>query len=196
MRRPHKDARPDGLWWYRSTTNPPFDDTPTNDSLAVIDLYLHQCSRGRKLPDGFRDQLLGWLQDLNRPVRISSRRERYWTIPAYELAHKINPKTLCKRMRELEKIAKRIFPGRAPSYRNRPPLTDEQKQEIRKLYDEDPNADAAQCIAAQFQTTPARVGQICRDIRARKTAQREAARQAEADAASPPVSFDPEEQSF
>jgi hypothetical protein len=176
---PHSGARPKSFWWYRSETRPPYDDTPTNDSLAVIDLYLHQCSRGRTLPADFRGHLLKWLQDLNRPVKISPRRERFWTIPAYELAHKINPKTLCKRIRELEKIAIRLFPGRAPSARNRPPLTGEEKQEIRKLYHESMDADAAHRIAAQFQITPARVGQICRDIRAWKTALREAMRGAD-----------------
>jgi transposase-like protein len=168
VRMPHAETRPASLWWYRCNIRPPFDDTPTDDSLAVIDLYLHQCARGRTLPDAFRKHLLGWLQDLNRPVKISPRRERYWTIPAYELAHRINPKTLCKRMRELEKIATSLFPDRAPAFKPRSTASEEEKQEIRKLYNRDvPVRD----IAEKFKVTPACVGRICRDLKlAKRTA--------------------------
>ncbi len=164
---------------------PPFDDTPTSDSLAVIDLYLHQCSRGRSLPDDFRKHLLKWLQDLNRPVKISKRRERYWTIPAYELAHGINPKTLCKRMRELEKIAKRLFPNRAPDQRG--PITESEKAEMRQeIWQEDIKA-----IAKKHKTTPARVGQICRAEISLKRADRQT--EVEATEAPAPIGFDLEE---
>jgi hypothetical protein len=158
MRMPHAAGRPISLWWYRSTTSPPFDDTPTNDSLAVIHMYLQQRSRGRKLPDGFREQLLKCLQDLNRPAK-SSHGERYWVITAYELAHGINPKTLCKRMRELEKIAKGLLPDRVPAYReDRGPITENEKAEMRReIFHEDIKA-----IAEKHRITPARVGQICR----------------------------------
>lgn len=186
QRMPHADGRPVSLWWYRSTTSPPFDDTPTSDSLAVIEMYLYQSARGRALPLDFREQLLKCLQDLNRPVKLSPRRERYWTIPAYELARGINPKTLCKRMRQLEKIAKRLFPGRVPAYReDRGPITEDEKAEMRReIFLQDIKA-----IADKHGITPARVGQICRDLKLAKRT----ARQTEATDPAPPGGFDSEE---
>lgn len=175
-RTPHADGRPVSLWWYRSMTSPPFDDTPTQNSLKVIDAYLNQYAHGRALPHDFRKQLLKWLQDLNRPVKISPKRKRYWTIPAYELAHGINPKTLCKRMRELEKIAKGLLPDRVPAYREeRGPITENEKAEMRReIFDKDIKA-----IAEKYKITPARVGQICRA----EIALQRSARQAEVEAA-------------
>jgi hypothetical protein len=175
QRMPHADGRPVSMWWYRSTARPPFDDTPTSDSLAVIDMYLYQAARGRTLPENFRKHLLKCLQDLNR---CDPGRERYWTIPAYELAHRINPKTLCKRMRELEKIAKGLFPSRAPTYgKDRGPITQNEKEEMRRdIFQEDIKA-----IAEKHKITPARVGQICRV----EIALQRATRQAEVEAAPP-----------
>jgi hypothetical protein len=173
---PHADFRPASLWWYRSK-----DDAPTADSMAVIEMYLHQCSLGRTLPSDFRKHLLQWLRDLNCPVKISQRRDRHWTIPAYELAHGINPKTLCKRMREMEKIARRLFPSRAPA--QRPPITEDEKEAMRL---EILNKEDIKAVAQKHGVTPARVGQICRA----EIARLRNAFQSEAEAPAP--SFDSE----
>lgn len=136
-RMPHAETRPRSLWWYSCQRVPDgMDDVPTADSLAVIDGYLKRAARGRALPEGFRADLLRWLQDLTRehPIQPGARRKRYWTIPSYELAHWIRPKTLCKRFREMEKVAKKLFPERVPTYRNTAPLTEETKKAVRTYY--------------------------------------------------------------
>jgi hypothetical protein len=156
------------MWWYRSTTRPPFDDKPTDETMAVIHLYWKQRGQGLSVGDDFRKNLLQCLQDLNRPVRISPREESFWTITAYELAKGINPKTLCKQMRELERIAARLFPDRAPQHKRRETVSEDEKQAIRGKYSAQLSAEGfatVQPIADEFECTPACVGRICRDIR-------------------------------
>ena len=115
---PHAETPPASLWWYACEPDPTWaDDVPLPESQCVIETYLLQCKRGRALPTGFGKKLAQWLQDLSREPKISPHRKRYWTIPAYALAQKLPEKTLCKRLREMEKIAKRLFPQRVPSNR-------------------------------------------------------------------------------
>src|SRR5271169_4896312 len=134
---PHVEGGPPrSLWWYRRQPAPAWaDDIPTLESQKVIDEYLRQRARGRRLPSGFEANLARCLQDLSRPEKISPRRERYWSIPAYALAHDMEKATLMKRLRELERIAISLFPIHVPTHRKpRPPLTDKEKQSIRQRY--------------------------------------------------------------
>ena len=109
------------------------------------------------------------LRELSRPQRISPRRERYWTIPAYASANKIHPKTLCKRLRELEKIAKKLLPNRVPQHRNCAPLTEEQKAVIRARFRE---IGDFHTVAGEFGIEAFRVGQLCRAEKAELIAER------------------------
>jgi len=90
-------------------------DEPTEPIPTSIQAYVTQCGRGRAIPVDFEADLRSCLQELNLPQRISPRRRRYWTIPAYALAHRIHTRTLCKRFRELEKNCKESFPGACAS---------------------------------------------------------------------------------
>lgn len=170
-RMPHANSPPESLWWYTCQAAQAWaDDIPTDDSLLVIGAYVQQCAKGRKLPDSFRATLLRWLQDLSREHKISPRRKRYWTIPAYALAHHLHPKTLCKRFRELEKIAIRLFPHRSPRHRRPVRLSEETKQAIRTRFLEVQDFAA---VAAEFGIEPFRVGQLCRAQKAAIVAERE-----------------------
>src|SRR5260370_1192598 len=114
-RMPHAEVRAESLWWYTRQSARVWEaDPPTADAEAAIQTNQKQWARGRALTKGFAEDLYRWLQELNRPQKISALRERYWTIPAYALAHKIHSKTFCKRFRELEKVAKKLFPDRVP----------------------------------------------------------------------------------
>lgn len=139
--------------------------------MAVIEMYLYEAARGRTLPDGFRDQLLGWLQALNRPVRVSAKRERYWTIPNFARVKGIAPHTMMKRIRRLAEIAQRLFPNRAPRSHE---LTPAEIQAIRAEYSDSAEKYGVDVrdIAANHGITPARVGQLCRDLKRSKRAKR------------------------
>ena len=168
-----KFTRAENLWWYRSTTPPPFDDTPTADSLAVINMYLYKCSRGRTLPKDFREHLLRWLQDLNRAVKLKSGKTRFWTIPNYAIVNKIEePHAFMKRFRRMSEIAIEIL-DRAPSYLNNfaRALSDKEIKNIRSEYEGSDVPNVRQ-IAVKHKIRPARVGQICRDLKLRKLAAR------------------------
>ena len=148
------------------------------DSMAVIEMYLYEASRGRTLPDGFRDQLLGYLQELSRPVKVNAKRERYWTIPNYARKIGVEPHTLMKRIRRLGEIAQRLLPNRAPiatMNRTRALLPDE-IQAIRAEYSDSAESYGVDVreIAKQHGITPARVGQLCRDLKQSKQARRAA----------------------
>jgi len=118
----------------------------------------------------FEAHLRSWLQELSRPQQISPRRHRYWTIPAYALAYKFHTKTFCKRFRELEKIAKKLFPGRVPQHRNHAPLTEETKHAIRSRFKATGDFHA---VAGEFGIEAFRVGQLCRAEKAELIAERE-----------------------
>ncbi len=93
---------------------------------------------------------------------------RYWSAPAYALDNGfVEPATLMKYLRELENVAKQLFPDSVPSSRRaRPPLTDDEKREIRKRY---LAGEDAKALAKDFRIPPSHVGLLCvkeKDIRA------------------------------
>ena len=133
------------------------------ESQCVIDTYLRHCARGRTLPKGFEEKLVGWLQDVNRPQQISPRKKLYWTLPAYAAAHKLHPQTFCKRFREMEKIAKKLFPLRVPAHRVDVELSDEKKQAIRDRFSV---VQDFHKVADEFGIEAFRVGQLCREEKA------------------------------
>lgn len=111
QRQPHvKDGPPPSLWWYRRP-----------DHLKVVDAYLEQYSHGRTVSSGFRDQILRCLRDLSEGLYLKDwghpRTWRYWSIPSYAATHGIKRATLMKRLRELEKVAIRLFRDSVPSDR-------------------------------------------------------------------------------
>jgi hypothetical protein len=161
----HADGPAVSLWWYR---------LPTAQRDAVITAYVKQCSRGRTLPEGFRDELESWLHDLNTEQRVSPRKRRWWTVPSYALANKLDKFTLMKRFRELEKIAKRLYPSDVPVGRVAKPLTEEKVAAIRARFvelNQDMNAFAK--VAEEFGIDPFRVGQLCKDLKADAVSQRQ-----------------------
>ncbi len=52
---------------------------------------------------------------------------RYWSTPSYGLTHGLQAATLMKRMREMEKMARRLFADSVPSSRKRRPLLTRKK---------------------------------------------------------------------
>ncbi|MFI5117193.1 MAG: hypothetical protein ACHP8B_10915 [Terriglobales bacterium] len=156
---PHStDGPPPSLWWYKRNPEYEGDDVPAASSQQVIDEYLRQCARGGgSVPE---EHLRRWLQELSRPQKISPRRTRYWTLPAFALSHRLSKGTLMKRLRRLEEIAIQLFPDRVPSYRQRIPASEEQKEAIRKRFLE-VEGDIP-TVASEFGLKPYRVGQICR----------------------------------
>jgi hypothetical protein len=163
VRMPHADGWPESLWWFVHDRA---------DAKPVIDSYLSRYTRGAKLPDGFRDELITCLQDLSQIQNLKAwgkpRTKRYWTIPNYARAHGLQPFTLMKRLRELEKIAKGMFPDRAAGYgRIREPLTEDEKAAIRLKYYE--GVDVAD-IAKNFRIAEGYVGRLCRAERSLKRA--------------------------
>jgi hypothetical protein len=170
-RMPHATERPPSLWWYARQPDPTWtDDRPTPETECVIASYLHQCARGRKLPKNFEEKLRQWLQDLNREQQISPRKKRYWTITTYASAQRLPEKTLCKRFRELEKIAKRLFPLRVPASRKPVVLSEEKIQAMRKRVSDGVDISA---VASEFVVPLFRVGQLCRKEKAARLAERD-----------------------
>ena len=178
MRQPHvKDGPPVSLWWYRRS-----------DRQRVIDAYVAQCKRGRALPESFRDDLRQWLADLSRVQKKSDHAaastERYWDARSYARAHNLKPFTFMKRLREMNKIAKRMFPDSIPpSRKDRAPLTEKEVKEIKKAYLD--GTDAKE-LAVRFDITAARVGQLCREEKAMRAAKRKAEQDGIAQPAKPP----------
>jgi hypothetical protein len=163
---PHADGVPDSLWWYAHNRA---------DARAVIDAYLMRYARGAKVSEGFRDELTTWLGDLTRKQNLAPwgkpRTKRFWTIPNYARAHKLQPFTLMKRLRELEKIAKEMYPDRAAGRgRVRANLTPAEISDIRLKYREGVNVED---IAQEFRISEGHVGQLCREERKRKLVERE-----------------------
>lgn len=164
QRQPHvKDGTPPSLWWYRRP-----------DRHLVINAYIAQCKKGRTLPEGFKETLVQWLDDLsqlqNKKIWGKPRTHRYWDIPSYARANDVEPPALMKRLREMEKIAKKMFPDSVPSGRKqRAPLTAEEKDEIRRQYLE--GVDAKE-LAQIFRIPPSHVGLICIKEKAIRAAQR------------------------
>jgi hypothetical protein len=168
----HADGPAVSLWWYRLPTTAQRD--------AVITAYVKQCSRGRTLPEGFRDELESWLHDLNTEQRVSPRKRRWWTVPSYALANKLDKFTLMKRFRELEKIAKRLYPKDVPVGRIPKPLADEKIAAIRARYAElIHDWDVAKKVANEFNVEPFRVGLLCKDLKDADKVEREASTDSE-----------------
>jgi hypothetical protein len=163
MRQPHvKEAAPSGLWWYSRP-----------DRQRVIDAYLEKYSGGRTLPPGFKHDLLLWLDDLSRKQKVTgtTRTYRHWSIPAYELAHGFKKGTLMKRLRELEKTAKKMFPDSVPySRKMRARLTNDDIKQIQQMY---LGGTDAKEIAEKFRVAPSKVGYLCREQKAIRAAERE-----------------------
>jgi hypothetical protein len=176
---PHVDWTPTSLWWYRAGA----DYSPTEQSKRVIDAYLEQCARGRALPKDFKDDLLRWLRELTRPQKISPRRKKFWSLPAYALAHKLPRGAFLKRFREMEKIAARLYPERLPQDNIRKPMLEKQKHKIVCRYLEvarghspdypfDVHRDTIRVLAGEFDIPSFRIGQLCRAARATVTEER------------------------
>jgi hypothetical protein len=115
------------------------------------------------LPEDFEDELTTNLQALHRLQNLKDfdrpRTYRYWSVPSYALAHRLKAPALMKRLRELEKIARRLFPDSVPSSRKpRAPLTEGEKQKIRERYRA---GEDGSLLAYEFRITSAYVGQLC-----------------------------------
>ncbi len=163
LRMPHADGWPESLWWFVHNRA---------DAKAVIDSYLTRYARGAGVPDGFRDELLTCLRGLSQIQNLKAwgkpRTKRYWTIPNYARAHGLQPFTLMKRLRELEKIAKGMYPDRAAIRgRIRAPLTEAEKDAIRFKYLEGVDVEE---IAREFKITEGYVGRLCKVERELKRA--------------------------
>lgn len=163
-RQPHvKDGPPPSLWWYARP-----------DHRRVVDAYFQQCKRGRTLPDDFRADLGLWLDDLtsiqNKKPWGQPRTYRYWSVPAYARAHKMEPAALMKRLREMEKLAAQLFPDSVPSSRKpRPQLTDDDKRKIRQRY---LAGEDCKTLAEEFRIPAAHVGLLCREEKAVRNEER------------------------
>lgn len=187
---PYAEERAPSLWWYVRQPDPTWaDDTPMPESQCVIDTYIRHVKRGRSLPKGFEEDLRRWLQELNREQQISPRKKRYWTLPAYALAHRLvdgqsaksaeppagpGVKTFLKRFREMERIAKELFPLRVPKSRTTKVLSEEKIEDMRKRVSD--GADI-KTVAREFRIPPFRVGQLCREEKAQVLDAREKARE-------------------
>jgi hypothetical protein len=158
LRMPHAESWPESLWWY-------VGESATNRN-KIIDAYIERYAKGRAIPDGFSDELRTFLKDLGQIQTLTAwkkpRTKRYWTIPDYARAHGIRPHTLMKRLRELENVAKGVWPGRAEKYGRRDlkrdPLTEKEIEAIRSEYLK--GIDAKQ-IAQDFRLSAAHVGKLC-----------------------------------
>ena len=89
-------------------------------------IYLQELrARNIKIfPSDFAEKLELWLSELTTNQRAAGK-PQYWTLKGYAVAHKINPGTFMKWFRNLEAVAKRLYPNRVPpGCRDRPPLSD------------------------------------------------------------------------
>lgn len=162
-RQPHvKDGPPPSMWWYARP-----------DRLSVINAYINRYSKGKAIAEGFKEKLVETLADLNRIHNKAEwgqpRTKRYWSIPAYALAHKMKRATLMKWLRELEAVAREQFPDSVPTSRKQRTLTDADKQRIRQRY---LAGEDCKRLADEFRIPPAHVGLLCRDEKAQRDAER------------------------
>lgn len=185
QQQPHvKEGAPPSLWWYARP-----------DRHRVVDAYVKQCKRGRTVTDDFKDDLVMWLNDLSRIQNKKPwgqpRTYRYWSVPAYALAHNMEPPTLMKRLRAMETIAIELFPDSVPSSRKpRPQLTDDEKQKIRQRY---LAGEDCKKLAEEFRLTLSRVGLLCREERATRDAERLSKMDAQHASTGAPATGDPVE---
>jgi len=164
QRQPHvKDGPPPSLWWYRRP-----------DRHSVINAYIARYGRGRTVPETFKETLVRVLEDLGR---IHNKKEwgqprtlRFWSVPAYALAHEMKKATLMKWLREMETVAKELFADSIPSARKQRTLNEMDKHAIRQRFLE---GQDIKLIAEEFRIPSARVGQICTKEKVIRRAQRE-----------------------
>jgi hypothetical protein len=197
----YSQSPPRSLWWCELLRDPERlkeyreDPRTLKDIERVLDIYVRQVARGRAVDKKqLKKDLRKWIQELVEPLVISRCWRgkgylRYWMLPYYAKVHGLQPYTFMKRFREMEKIAKRLFPKRVPSRREPEPVSEELKCKIRdrylrlkwdihgnrKSYD---NEDAYQRfrhrlamkrLMKKFSTIPPfRLGQICREVRKAK----------------------------
>jgi len=109
-RSPHAESPPASLWWFRPGSS---------KSRKVVRQYLKQVARGRTVNKTLKADLYRWLGELAEPVRVSKRRKKYWTLPAYALAHGLNRSTFLKQFREMAAIAANLYPRRVPDEQRR-----------------------------------------------------------------------------
>ncbi len=168
LQMPHADAAPESLWWYGQKRA---------DSRAVIDSYLSRYKRGAALPKGRRDELLECLRNLSQIQSLARwgrpGTKRYWTIPNYARANGHNRFTLMKWLRELEKVAKEMYPERAAVHGRNRKLTEAELEDIRTMYVE---GVSIKDIAPKFGITRAHVGRLCDEDTKRKRAEYKASR--------------------
>lgn len=156
-----------GLWWF-TRLEPAERD-------AVISAYIKQYSRGRSLPEEFREDLETWLRELSARVPGRLRHTcKYWTLPGYAQHVRVSAPTLMKRCRRLEQIAMELYPEKIEPSRD--PLRVDaiiafQLEIIRERYKE---CGDATVVAREFDIEPWRVGQLCKDLKDAAKAGREA----------------------
>jgi hypothetical protein len=186
--------QPRGLWWWdeldiRRRWDDPEDPRTQKRRERVVNAYVRQVARGRAVDQKqLKKDLLKWIQELVEPLEIYRGYEHYWMLPYYAKVHGLHPYTFMKRFREMEKIAKRLFPERVPYDLKAKPVTEELKHEIRDRYlqlkwdihfsrKQCENEDAYQTFRHkeaikrlmkefEFRLIPLfRLGQICREVR-------------------------------
>ena len=109
-----------------------YKEGKSESEFRQCDAQANPGSRGRTLPEDFGEQLTGHLDALNRLQSLKAwgrpRTFRYWSAPSYALAHGLKKAALMKRLREMEKIARRLFPDSVPASRKvRLPLTEKKR---------------------------------------------------------------------
>lgn len=173
---PHAESWPESLWWYEKKQGTEWSAfEPSARGQQVIDAYITRYAHGvAAVPDDFRQQLICWLHELKREQNLKQWRKpktkRYWTIPDYARANGIQPHTLMKRLRELENVAKEMFPELAKHYGRRiEPVSETEKEDIIREYWKDMDIKA---IAKKHGLNPGHVGRICADHKEMKRAVR------------------------
>jgi hypothetical protein len=99
-----------GLWWFIHYPSAIED---------VVSYYLERYGRGKEIPVDFRVDLLSHLGNLSRAHKVKlygKKTARYWTVPAYAKASKIEPGTMMKWVRQLNKIAIELYPEEAERF--------------------------------------------------------------------------------
>lgn len=105
----NKDPSP-SLWWFVHYPSAIED---------VVSSYLERYGRGKEIPVDFRAELLSHLDNLSRAHKVKlygKKTARYWTVPAYARACKIEPHTMMKWVRELHKTAIKLYPAEAERF--------------------------------------------------------------------------------
>jgi len=165
-KQPHSKGAPGGLWWYRRP-----------DRQRVISAYLARAAKGKKLAPGFEEELKSWLHELANDHNMHEwgrpRTRRFWDIPSFarHLGPKvIKPHTLMKIVRELENVAKLLFPKDVPASRQKKEISDEA---LAALKAEVAAGVEIRLLAAKYDIKAFRIGQLCPDEIKKAPAERE-----------------------